>query len=185
MTAVVLVWAEPIVHVLLGEGYDASADVLRALAPFVFLQGLGPLLSGAVNFLGEAGRRVPIALGAVALNAIIDVILIPQMGIVGGAIGTSVAYAVYVPAHYVICRRELGLRLAPLMATGARALLAAGALAGALAVAGTASPQPAAAAGAAVGGGVLFVAVLMATGELSRQDLARGMRMLARARPGR
>jgi O-antigen/teichoic acid export membrane protein len=184
MAAVVLVWAEPIVRVLLGEGYGASADVLRALAPFVFLQGLGPLVSGAVNFLGLARRRVRIALGAVALNAVIDVILIPEIGIVGGAIGTSVAYAVYVPAHLAICRRELGLRLAPLLATGARALLAAGALAGALALAGTASPAPAAAAVAAVAGGALFVAVLLLTGELSRADLANGVRLVARLRSG-
>jgi O-antigen/teichoic acid export membrane protein len=182
MTAVVLVWAEPIVHVLLGERYDASVDVLRVLAPFVFLQGLGPLLSGAVNFLGQAGRRVPIALATLAVNAVIDVILIPDIGIVGGAIGTSVAYAMYVPAHYALCRRELGLRLAPLLLTTARAVLAAGVLAAVLALAGTADPDPVAAVAAAAAGATLFVAVLVVTGELSRAELARGLAMLARAR---
>jgi O-antigen/teichoic acid export membrane protein len=178
MTAVILVWAEPIVNVLLGKRYEASVDVLRALAPFIFLQGLGPLVSGAVNFLGRAGRRVPVAVGTVSLNAVIDLILIPKIGIVGGAIGTSVAYAVYLPAHYAICRRELGLRSGPLLVTAMRSLLAAAALAGTLALAGTASPDPAAAVAAAVAGGVLFVALLMLTGELSWQDLRRGRQLV-------
>jgi heme-degrading monooxygenase HmoA len=72
----------------LGPGYEESADVLRALTPYVFLAGLAPLVSLAVNFLGEARRRIPIALGAVAVNVAIDVTLIPRIGIVAGAIGT-------------------------------------------------------------------------------------------------
>jgi O-antigen/teichoic acid export membrane protein len=53
----ILVWAEPIVALLLGPEFAASADVLRVLGAFVFVQGFGPLLSGAANFRGLAGRR--------------------------------------------------------------------------------------------------------------------------------
>ena len=110
----VLVWAEPIVDLVLGDEYAESAEVLRALGPFVFLLGLGPLASLAVNYLGEARRRVPIAIVTVVVNVVIDLVLIPEIGIVGAAIGTDVAYAIYVPAHLWLCWKLVEL---PLQAT--------------------------------------------------------------------
>ena len=137
LTAVAVVWAEPIVDLLLGSEYAESAEVLRALGPSIFLSGIAPLISLGVNYLGEARRRVPIAIGTVALNAGIDVALIPEIGIVAGAIGTDVAYAVYVPAHFWICSRLVDLPLRTLLVTLVRTLLAGGAAAGVLALFGT------------------------------------------------
>ena len=60
-----VVWATPIVDLLLGPSYGESVDVLRALAPYVLLASLGPLLSLTVNYLGEARSRIPLAIGAI------------------------------------------------------------------------------------------------------------------------
>ena len=46
-------------------------------------------------------------LGTVLINLGLDVALIPRVGVVGAAIGTDVAYLLYVPAHFLICRSEL------------------------------------------------------------------------------
>ena len=132
-----VVWADPIVELVLGSEYADSADVLRALTPYVFLAGLGPLVSMAVNYLGEARRRLPIAVGALAVNAAIDVALIPEIGIIAGAIGTNVAYGIYVPAHLWICKRMIGLPLRPFLVSTARALAAGAVMAGVLALFGT------------------------------------------------
>ena len=111
LLAPIVVWGGPIAELLFGEEFAESGDVLRWLAPFVFLSGLAPLVSLGANYLGLARRRAPIAIAAVALNIVVDLALIPTIGVIGAAIGTSLAYAVYVPAHVWLCWRELGLAL--------------------------------------------------------------------------
>jgi O-antigen/teichoic acid export membrane protein len=123
MVAPILAWAGPIVDLLLGDDYGASAGVLRAMTPFIFLQGLGIMLALSVNYLGEARRRVPVAVGAVLLNAAIDLLLLEPLGIVAAAIGTSAGYALYTAGHYVICRGLMNLRTRPLVATALRSVL--------------------------------------------------------------
>lgn len=166
------VWAQPIADVALGRDYRESADVLRALSPFIFLAGLAPLVSLAVNYLGEARRRVPIAIAAVVLNAGIDVALIPRIGVVAGAIGTGVAYALYVPAHLWLCHRVLRLDLRALARTFARSLLAGAGLAAGLAVWGTSDLSVLQWAGGLATGTVVFVSLLALTRELTAADVS-------------
>ena len=183
LTAVAVVWAEPIVDILLGPKYAESAEVLRALGPFIFLSGIAPVISLGVNYLGEARRRVPIAIAAVAINAAIDVALIPEIGIVAGAIGTDVAYAVYVPAHFWVARRIVALPLRPLGVTLARTLAAGGAAAGVLALFGT---SPGMSPLELVGGGLaalaVYAAVLFALRELTGAELRQARALLRRGR---
>jgi O-antigen/teichoic acid export membrane protein len=167
LVAPLVVWAPSIVNLALGPGYGASVDVLRALGPYVLLLGVGPLLALSVNYLGEARSRVPLAIGTVTLNAVIDVILIPRIGIVAGAIGTDVAFTFFVVGHVVIIRRLIDLPLRPLGISVARLSLAALAMAAVLFAFGTGKL------GAAelIVGGILalvtYFAVLMATAELT------------------
>ncbi|HXC24143.1 MAG TPA: oligosaccharide flippase family protein [Solirubrobacteraceae bacterium] len=184
LIAPVLVWASPLLHLGLGGGYGESADVLRALTPYIFLSGIAPLVSLGVNYLGEAPARIPIAVAAIGANLAIDVILIPRIGIIAGAIGSDVGYAIYVPAHLWVCRRSLEVKLQPLTAVLARALLAAGAMCGVLALAGTSATlalwQWAL---GAILGPLAFLAVLLLSGELSREELRTGWDRL-RSRQG-
>jgi O-antigen/teichoic acid export membrane protein len=132
-----VVWAEPITKLLLGGGFGEAADTLRALAPFAFLGGISPIAALSVNYLGEARRRIPIAIGAVLINAAIDVALLGKIGVVAAAIGTDVAYALYVIAHFSILKRMAGLRIRPLVIALAKALVAATAMAAFLFALGT------------------------------------------------
>jgi O-antigen/teichoic acid export membrane protein len=187
LLAPLVIWADPLVELVLGPDYAKSAEVLRALAPYVFLAGLGPLVSMAVNYLGEARRRLPIAIVAVAVNAGIDVVLIPEIGIVAGAIGTNVAYAIYVPAHLWICRSLLDLPMRPLLVSFAKALVAAAAMAGVLALFGTKDVSlPELLAGGVIGLAV-YVGALLVLRELSRDEMrvlwASGRARLLASRP--
>jgi O-antigen/teichoic acid export membrane protein len=130
--APLIVWAEPIVNLLLGPGYGESAGVMRALVPFIFLAGPTRLMTISVNYLGEARRRILYAIAALALNIVVDLILINQIGVVGGAIGNDVAFALYAFGHLHICRQLTGLPLRPLVASFARGIVAAAAMAGVL-----------------------------------------------------
>lgn len=171
LVAPLVVWAEPIVRLLLGEDYLDSAQVLRAFAPFVFLSGLAPLVSLGVNYLGEARRRIPIALAIVALHFTLLVVLVPRIGIVGGAIGATTAYALYVPAHLWICRTLVGLPLRPVLAAGLRVLAAATAMGAVLFALGTGELSPLAWLAGVLLGPLAYAAVILGTGGVERGEL--------------
>src|SRR3954449_2641532 len=109
LVAPTIVWARPLTDLLLGGGYERSADVLAVLAPFTFLSGFAPLLSLSVNYLGEARRRVPIAVGTVILSAALYCALVPPFELPGAALATDLAYTFYVVAHFWLCRHLVGL----------------------------------------------------------------------------
>ncbi len=113
MRVLTTVWATPLIRFTLGDGYDRAAPVLRALGPYVFLNGFSMLVATGLNYLGRAGRRVPIALATVLLNVVLDVILIPRIGVVGGAIGSDAGYAIYVIAQFAYVLSLLGLSPRP------------------------------------------------------------------------
>lgn len=165
-----VVWAEPICELVLGEQYGDSAVVLAGLAPFVFLNGISMLVSTTVNYLGEARRRIPIVLLALAVNVVLCAVLLPTTGVVGATVAVSASYALYVPLHVRICRERLDLPLRPLALTAARSLLAA-ALAGlVLSRFGTHDLTLAGAlTGASLGAGV-YLTTLVASGEVTAAD---------------
>jgi O-antigen/teichoic acid export membrane protein len=172
LLAPLVVWAEPITHFLLGSGYAGSAVVLRALAPFAVMAGPGAVLALGVNYLGEARRRMPLALAALATNAVIDVILIPRIGIVAGAIGTDVAYLIFIAGHVVICRSLIDLDLRSLGRTVLRCSAAAGAMSLVLLAIGTSSLSPAQAIIGSILAITTYVAILLLSREFTPAEIA-------------
>jgi O-antigen/teichoic acid export membrane protein len=171
LLAPVLVWSQPIANVALGSGYEGSVGVLRALAPFMFLLGVGTFISLAVNYVGEAKRRIWLSIGTLAMCTALDLALLPTIGVVGAAIGMDVAFTVYVLGHFWICKRVFHFSVERLALTLARCLAAAGAMAGALALVGTSSLSWAQWLAGALAGGVAYVLALIATGEISRAEI--------------
>lgn len=183
--APLLVWATPITALVLGPGYGESAGVLRALTPYAFLIGISPMVAMSVNYLGEARRRVPIAIAAVLINVAVDVALLAKIGIVAGALGTDLAYSFYVAAHLLILRRMVGLALAPLLDGIGRSLIASGAMALPLLAIGTGEVSlPLMALGGIIAAGV-YVAALVAVRAITPAELRQAavrLRHLARRR---
>lgn len=186
LLAPVLVWSQPIADVALGSGYEGSVGVLRALAPFMFLLGVGTFISLAVNYVGEAKRRIWLSIGTLVICTVLDLVLLPTIGVVGAAIGMDVAFTVYVLGHFWICRRVFDFPVERLALTLARCLAAAGAMAGALALTGTSSLSWAQWLIGAIAGGVAYVLALIVTGEISRAEIKSVVEMVAsRLRPAR
>jgi O-antigen/teichoic acid export membrane protein len=181
ITAVVVAWATPIVHLLLGPKFAPSSDVLRLLGPLVFLTGIGALTSMSVNYLGEARRRVPIAIGTAVVNLAVDLVLLPRIGVIGAAIGTDVAYTLYVIGHLWICTTLLDLDLSALGVTFGRTMLAALAMGAVLAWVGTESLSVLQVVGGAAAGVFAYAATLIVTREVTERDLST-LRALIRGR---
>jgi O-antigen/teichoic acid export membrane protein len=165
-----VVWAEPILVHLLGPKYRDSAVVLQALAPFILLAGPAMLVSIGVNYLGEVRRRVPLAIGLLVANIGLDIILLPELGIVGGAIGNDVAYLIWVPGHMWILHRQLGLDLGPQVLVIVRATAAAAVAAIPLLLIGIDVGIPVLVLGVALAC-VLYLVALRLSGELAREDI--------------
>lgn len=172
LAAGTLAWAEPAVRLALGGDYDESARVLRTLTPFVLLALPGPLLTVTVTYLGLAGRRVPVVVGMVVLQVLLDLILIPPLGIVGPAVATDAVFALYIGFHVWILRGRVPLDLRGGLLTLCRALVAGAAMAGVLVAFGTGADLAVWrwVAGLPAGAGA-FALVLLATGELRVGEL--------------
>jgi O-antigen/teichoic acid export membrane protein len=177
----IVVWADPLTTLALGDEYGESVAVLRALGPYVLISGLAPLLSIAVNYLGDAPRRVPIAIGALAINVGVSLALVPTIGIVGAAIAIDVGFLAYTGGHFWICNRIVGLRLRPLALTLLRSLAAGIAMAGVLVALGTSDIGI----GVLIGGGlaalIVYAGAILALGEFSRAERAAARAFLARS----
>jgi len=141
------------------------------LSAAAYLGAFAPLVSVSANFLGDAKSRLPLMLGAALLDTGIDIVLIPRIGIVSGAIATGAAYAVMDIGHVMIVRRHVKFPLAPLAVSAVRALLAAVAMAEVLVTIGSNPSLPVFFAGGA-GSVVAFAVMLIVAGELSRSELA-------------
>jgi len=191
ITAFVLGWAGLMVEVGLGGAYKESASILRALAPFVFLSGFGSLVSIAANYLGAAAQRVPVAIMTALINLALDLVLVPRIGAIGGAVGSDVAYALYAPAHLFICQRALAIDLRPALRTFLRTTLAGASATGLLLLFGDSLAHLWRTALGGVAAIVVFCLVLWLTREVSGsevRDLLGGIplgRRLLRVAPGK
>lgn len=180
-----LIWAEPLTELALGPNYPDSAGVIRALTPFVFLLAISPVLARGVTYMGEARLRIPIAIGALLVNLAIDLALLSEIGIVAGAIGTDVAYTLYVAAHLWICKRLIGTQLRPLARTFLAVLLAIACMSAVLFAFGTGEVAlPLLLVGGTLGLAV-YVGALLATREVTPAELSALRRRVAAMLPSR
>lgn len=180
ITAFVLGWASLVVKVTLGAEFRESASVLRGLAPYIYMSGFGALVSVSANYLGQAPRRVPIAIATLLVNLVFDLIFVPRIGVMAGAIGTDVAFALYMPAQLLVCRAALDLDLRPTAMTLGRTLLASSATTGVLLLFGDSLGRVWLTALGGVLGLIVFCLVLWVTREVDVSEV----RAILAALPG-
>lgn len=169
--APMLVWAKPIVTLLLGPGYPDAAAILRALTIYVFVSAPAALISVSVTYLGEARRRIVVVLGTLLIGLIAIYSLIRAVGVVGAAFGDDIIVIVYVSAHLWICTRLITIDLRGLVWSLARTLIAAGAMALPLLLIGVDHLSPIEWIAGLSAGGLVYLMVLLGTRELSLGEL--------------
>ncbi|WIV68829.1 flippase [Natrialbaceae archaeon AArc-T1-2] len=103
--------AEPMLEIVFGETYTGAAPVLQVLAIYAVLQAVTKLTSDSLNFLGRARSRA-IAKGITAFaNVIMNILLIPLIGVVGAAVATVISYSFYTLANVYIMQLEFDIRI--------------------------------------------------------------------------
>ncbi|MFP8889339.1 oligosaccharide flippase family protein [Natrialbaceae archaeon A-CW2] len=102
--------ARPAIEYTFGSAYLGAVPVLQVLSWFILLQAIMQVTSTALDFLGRARVRA-IAKGATALaNVALNVILIPEFGVVGAAVATVVTYTIYAGTNLYVIATEFPLR---------------------------------------------------------------------------
>ena len=93
---------------VIGEDYVGDAPLLWWMVPFFVLAAAAPLPSITLNQTGHAGSRRRIAAITLAINAVLDLSLVPWMGAYGAVVGTTAAFIYYFAHHDVLVERALG-----------------------------------------------------------------------------
>jgi O-antigen/teichoic acid export membrane protein len=174
-----MVLAEPIIGVWLGERYTDGATALTILVSYWLLYGALIVTPGFLAGAGEARSAGLTLAWAAVLNLVLALVLTPELGVEGPAVATAVALAAAFP---VLLRAGLTASGAHLTELLGRALIPAYALgaflAGALAaVRWDLDPETLPAVGAAAIAGVLLYWAAFYTLVLDRDEraLVRGL----------
>ena len=177
IVAFLLVWSDAIVELLLGSAFAESASVLRALTPFILMNGVGLLLFSSMGYAGHGRRRIPIAVSTALIAGIFYVALIPPFEVVGAAIATDIGYLVNVGGHLWLAHRYLGVPMAPIASVFARSTLAAAATAAVLLLVTGGELSLVEWVLGTLAGGATFLGMLILTGALAPREVRRLSRL--------
>lgn len=96
-----------IVDVVFGDSFQAARGVLPWVAGGTFLFGLSQYTNLSFQLKERPRLLLYPIFGAGLLNIVLNVVLIPPLGILGAAYATFIAYAVYFVVSYVVSTRVL------------------------------------------------------------------------------
>ncbi|MBN2056644.1 flippase [bacterium] len=99
LTAGLILTASPLVHLLLGEAYAPAAVIVRIYAPFLLFFALSAVVSPIFDYAGRARFRARVIFASAVVNVMMNLMLIPRLGIAGAAVS---ALATYCPAVLIL-----------------------------------------------------------------------------------
>ena len=103
--------ADPFIPMVIGADYAGAVPVLQVLAGYIVLQAITNLTSDSLDYLGRARHRAIAKGGTAGANFLLNLVLIPMIGVVGAALATVATHSVYVAVNLYIVHLELDLRL--------------------------------------------------------------------------
>jgi O-antigen/teichoic acid export membrane protein len=107
----IIIIAEPFIEVIFGPKYNGTVPVLQVFGLYTILLSVTRITSWGLDYLGRARSRA-IAKGVTSiLNVILNIILIPTMGLIGAPIATVVTHSLFTLANLYIIQQEFELRM--------------------------------------------------------------------------
>ncbi len=100
--------ARPIVEIVYSDAFRAAAGPLRILIFGIGFISLFYNLASAITGSGRPRVALAIAIGALPLAAILNILLIPRYGLEGAAMSTTVACGAALAASVIFLRRTVG-----------------------------------------------------------------------------
>ncbi len=102
--------ADPTINLVFGSEYNGAVPVLQILGIIVICKAINNVTTNGLDFIGRAKIRAYIKGGTSVLNVILNILLIPTIGVVGAAIATVITYSMYTLGNLYVAHSELRLR---------------------------------------------------------------------------
>lgn len=109
--------ADPMVRHVFGSEYLGAVPVLQVLSLYVLVSAINRITSDGLDFLGRARDRAIVKSATAISNFVLNLLLIPALGVVGAAGATVVTYSVYTAVNVYIIGQELPVRFGPALRT--------------------------------------------------------------------
>ena len=92
-----MVMAEPVITVWLGERYAGGATALTIIVAYWLLYGGLVVTPGFLVGIGRAREVAQVMIGIAVVNLVLSLVLTPELGVEGPAVALSVAFALGLP----------------------------------------------------------------------------------------
>jgi O-antigen/teichoic acid export membrane protein len=107
----VLALGKPLLS-LFGPGFEAGYPVMAVIViGFLFRSAMGPV-ELLLNMLGQHRICAMVLVGCAVLDIALNLIMVPQFGMIGAAAASSIAFSAAALANYAVARRRLRLNSA-------------------------------------------------------------------------
>lgn len=103
--------AEPMIEYIFGADYAGAVPVIQVLAIYIILDAIDNITNDGLDFLGRARHRAIVKMSTGGLNVLLNVLLIPTIGVVGAAVSTVICYGIMVSVNVYLIHTELSLAL--------------------------------------------------------------------------
>ena len=172
LIAPLIVWAHPIVELILGSRYREAPPIMRVIAFYYFAGAPASLLTLALSYLGQARRRVTLMLPTLGFGVVAIFVLLKTIGLLGAAVGDDLLQIVYVGGNLWLCAQVIDFDLRAVARTTARTIMAAAGMAAVLWVLGTHHLSVVQWTIGVTAGTVEFFAILLLTREITPREMA-------------
>lgn len=102
-----LFFATPILRILFGVDFVIGATALRILSLGMILLTLAQVNFSVLNGIGKPKEVTKIVVFAAAFNTVLNLVLIPLMGISGAALTTTLSYLIMLAWSYISMRKNI------------------------------------------------------------------------------
>lgn len=103
--------ADPMIRHIFGSDYVGAIPVIQVLSVYIILDAVDNITNDGLDYLGRARHRAIVKTTTGGLNVLLNVLLIPTIGVVGAAISTVVCYGIMTTVNVYLIHRELSLAL--------------------------------------------------------------------------
>lgn len=94
--------AEPVIELIFGREYLPAVIVLQVFTGVVIVQSVNKVTSDTLDYLGKARDRAVSKSAMAVANAVLNVLLIPILGVAGAAVATVITQSFYTVANVYI-----------------------------------------------------------------------------------
>lgn len=122
--------AEPAVLLIFGTEYAGAVPVVQVLSLLIFFKGITSVTTQAIDYLGRARYRAIVKGITSSANVVLNILLIPAIGVVGAAVATVFTFGIYTLANVYVMHDELPLQYDRLIKIGVGTTVISGVMGG-------------------------------------------------------